>query len=59
MSKLALLPVIAVAIAAVLSSILSWAMARHLEITDAQRAAVPRPRSRPYGTSLPDSLIKR
>ena len=58
MSKLALLPVIAVAIAAVLT-MLSWAMARHLEITDAQRAAASRPRSRPYGTSLPDSLIKR
>jgi hypothetical protein len=60
MSKFTLLPVAIVIIAATLASMLTWAMARHAEIASAQRAnAASRPRSRPYATSLPDSLIKR
>jgi hypothetical protein len=60
MFKFALLPVLAIAFAAMLASILTWAMARHVEIASEQRAsAALRPRSRPYATSLPDSLIKR
>ena len=57
MFKFALLPVIAAVFAAMLSAMLTWAIARHVEIANEQKAAAAsRPRSRPYGTSLPDSL---
>jgi hypothetical protein len=56
MSKIALLPVIIPAI----SAMLTWALAKHLQLAGEQRAhAASRPRARPYATKLPDSLIGR
>jgi hypothetical protein len=53
MPKLALLPLIIVTV----SALLTWAMAKHLELVSEQRAhAATRPRGRPYGTNMPDLL---
>jgi hypothetical protein len=54
MSFLDLLPVIVVAV----SATLTWAMVRHVGLSHDQRVqAASRPRSRPYATTLPDSLL--
>jgi hypothetical protein len=51
MAKYMLLPLVIFA----MSSMLTWALARHLELAHAQRAAAAsRPRARPYDTSLPE-----
>jgi len=56
MIKLTLLPFVIVT----MSAMLAWAMARYAEISSEQReTAATHPRSRPYATRLPDSLIQR
>ena len=56
MSKLTLLPLLIVTATAMLT----WATARYMEMTHQQRAlASTRPRSRPYATTLPETLIHR
>ena len=56
MSKLAFLPLIIISTTAMLT----WAISRYAEIANKQRTTAARnPRSRPYATSLPKSLIQR
>ncbi len=56
MSKLAFLPLVIISITAMLT----WAVSRYAEIANKQRAAAAlNPRSRPYATALPKSLIQR
>jgi hypothetical protein len=51
MCKFTLIPLIVFA----MSAMLAWAMTRHLEMAQEQRAtAAARPRSRPYDTSMPE-----
>jgi hypothetical protein len=51
MCKFTLIPLIIFT----MSTMLAWAMARHLEMAHEQRAAAAtRPRSRPYNTSMPE-----
>ena len=51
MSKYMFLPLVIF----IISTMLTWAMVRHVEMAQRQRAtATAHPRSRPYGTSLPD-----
>lgn len=56
MTKLALLPLIT----ATMSAVLTWAMARYVQMASEHRAnAHLRPRSRPYDVRLPASLDPR
>lgn len=46
--------------AAVAAAILTWALARHMELAEQHRLCAARsPRARPYGAQLPASLRQR
>jgi hypothetical protein len=60
MSKLTFLPIIIISVFAMFTAMFTWAMARHVEMANEDRAgAALRPRSRPYATTMPESLIRR